>query len=115
MVITKPMVFSVEKSRVHCVVKHQLTGEPKISVAVSLRNSLTEDENFIEMTKGTTYSDDTNGGRGSTEYTFVSGRCTCNCANCTCGSKNRGMIATLRVSGTGSPVSIDSFSAVFNE
>ena len=115
MVITKPIAFSAVKSRVHCIVKHQLTGEPKINVAVSLRNSLTEDENFIEMTKCKTYSDDLNAGRGSTEYTFVAGRCTCNCANCTCGAKNSGMIATLRITATGSPVSIDSFSAVFNE
>ena len=114
MFVTKPQAFSAVKNRVHCVVKHQLTGEPNIKVEVSLRNSLTEPENFIEMTKGKTYSDDVNAGRGSTEYIFLTGKCTCGCANCICSSQG-GMIGTIRITATGAPVVIDSFSAVFNE
>ena len=114
MFVTKPQAFSVVKNRVHCIVKHQLTGNPKIKVEVSLRNSFTEPENFREMTQGKTYADDVNGERGSTEYIFLTGQCKCGCADCICSSKG-GMIGTIRITGTGAPVVIDSFSAVFNE
>ena len=107
-------MFNVIKSRCHLVVKHQVSGTPNIKAYVAFRNSFLDSENFVPMTKCAFYIDQNNQDRGSTEFVFTAGRCTCGNANCNCGTHG-GSIATIKIIATGSPVVIDSFAAVFNE
>ena len=112
--LSKPVEFSVKRTRAHLMIKHAVAGNPNITAEVSFRNSYLDTEAFKPMTKSAFYLDQGNTARATTEFTFAAGNCNCGNTNCTCGAGG-GMIATIRIKATGSPVVIDSFGAVFNE
>ena len=113
-ILSKPIEFNVARSRAHLIVKHQVSENPAINAEIAFRNSYLEAENFKPMVKTCFYLDQENTARGTTEFVFATSSCSCGGASCTCGAGG-GMIATIRIKATGSPVTIDSFAAVFNE
>ena len=106
--ISKPIEFNIKRSRAHLTVKHQVSGNLVINAEIALRNSYLESENFKSMLKTCFYLDQESTTRGTTEFVYAT-------SSCSCGGASGGMIATIRIKATGSPVSIDSFAAVFNE
>ena len=113
-ILSKPIEFNAARSKAHLIVKHQVNKKPVINAEIAFRNSYLEAENFKSMVKTCFYLDQENTARGTTEFIFATSSCSCGGANCTCGAGG-GMIATIRIKATGSPVTIDSFAAVFNE